>query len=166
MQRTFIFHSLFFPAFVPRASTNGSDDPEDVGSVENRRVNGNNSPSLSNGGFKPSRPPRPSRPPPPTPRRPASVNGSPSATSESDGSSTGSLPLTNTNSNTSEGATSGLIIPLTISGGSGPRPLNPVPQAPLPPGWEQRVDQHGRVYYVDHIEKRTTWDRPEPLPPG
>lgn len=65
----------------------------------------------------------------------ASVNGSPSATSESDGSSTGSLPATNTNSNTSEGATSGLIIPLTISGGSGPRPLNPVPQAPLPPGW-------------------------------
>ncbi|KAF6088152.1 itchy E3 ubiquitin protein ligase [Phyllostomus discolor] len=35
-----------------------------------------------------TRPPRPSRPPPPTPRRPASVNGSPSATSESDGSST------------------------------------------------------------------------------
>uniref|UniRef100_A0A8C3T0A0 E3 ubiquitin-protein ligase n=1 Tax=Chelydra serpentina TaxID=8475 RepID=A0A8C3T0A0_CHESE len=32
--------------------------------------------------------------------------------------------------------------------------------------WEQRVDQHGRVYYVDHVEKRTTWDRPEPLPPG
>uniref|UniRef100_A0A7N6A1A1 HECT-type E3 ubiquitin transferase n=1 Tax=Anabas testudineus TaxID=64144 RepID=A0A7N6A1A1_ANATE len=32
--------------------------------------------------------------------------------------------------------------------------------------WEQRVDQNGRVYYVDHIEKRTTWDRPEPLPTG
>uniref|UniRef100_A0A8C1KDA7 HECT-type E3 ubiquitin transferase n=1 Tax=Cyprinus carpio TaxID=7962 RepID=A0A8C1KDA7_CYPCA len=32
--------------------------------------------------------------------------------------------------------------------------------------WEQRVDQNGRVYYVDHIEKRTTWERPEPLPPG
>ncbi|XP_036101739.1 E3 ubiquitin-protein ligase Itchy homolog isoform X4 [Molossus molossus] len=155
------------PKEETRVNTNGSDDPEDAGSGENRKVNGNNSPSLSNGGFKPSRPPRPSRPPPPTPRRPASVNGSPpSATSESDGSSTGSLPPTNTNSNTSEGATSGLIIPLTISGGSGPRPLNPVPQAPLPPGWEQRVDQHGRVYYVDHIEKRTTWDRPEPLPPG
>uniref|UniRef100_A0A8C0DD00 E3 ubiquitin-protein ligase n=1 Tax=Balaenoptera musculus TaxID=9771 RepID=A0A8C0DD00_BALMU len=154
------------PKDETRVNTNGSDHPEDAGSGENRRVNGNNSPSLSNGGFKPSRPPRPSRPPPPTPRRPASVNGSPSATSESDGSSTGSLPPTNTNSNTSEGATSGLIIPLTISGGSGPRPLNPVPQAPLPPGWEQRVDQHGRVYYVDHIEKRTTWDRPEPLPPG
>ncbi|ELW69578.1 E3 ubiquitin-protein ligase Itchy like protein [Tupaia chinensis] len=152
------------PKEESRVNTNGSDDPEDAGSGENRRLNGNNSPSLSNGGFKPSRPPRPSRPPPPTPRRPASVNGSPSATSESDGSSTGSLPPTNTN--TSEGATSGLIIPLTISGGSGPRPLNPVTQAPLPPGWEQRVDQHGRVYYVDHVEKRTTWDRPEPLPPG
>ncbi|KAK2109859.1 hypothetical protein P7K49_009605 [Saguinus oedipus] len=149
-----------------RVSTNGSDDPEDGGSGENRRASGNSSPSLSNGSFKPSRPPRPSRPPPPTPRRPASVNGSPSTTSESDGSSTGSLPMTNTNTNTSEGATSGLIIPLTISGGSGPRPLNPVTQAPLPPGWEQRVDQHGRVYYVDHVEKRTTWDRPEPLPPG
>uniref|UniRef100_A0A7N5J877 E3 ubiquitin-protein ligase n=1 Tax=Ailuropoda melanoleuca TaxID=9646 RepID=A0A7N5J877_AILME len=154
------------PKDETRTNTNGSDEPEDAGAGENRKVNGNNSPSLSNGGFKPSRPPRPSRPPPPTPRRPASVNGSPSATSESDGSSTGSLPPTNINSNTSEGATSGLIIPLTISGGSGPRPLNPIPQAPLPPGWEQRVDQHGRVYYVDHIEKRTTWDRPEPLPPG
>uniref|UniRef100_A0A4W6EB65 HECT-type E3 ubiquitin transferase n=1 Tax=Lates calcarifer TaxID=8187 RepID=A0A4W6EB65_LATCA len=32
--------------------------------------------------------------------------------------------------------------------------------------WEQRVDQNGRVYYVDHIEKRTTWERPEPLPTG
>lgn len=28
------------------------------------------------------------------------------------------------------------------------------------------MDQNGRVYYVDHIEKRTTWDRPEPLPTG
>uniref|UniRef100_A0A4W4EZK6 HECT-type E3 ubiquitin transferase n=1 Tax=Electrophorus electricus TaxID=8005 RepID=A0A4W4EZK6_ELEEL len=32
--------------------------------------------------------------------------------------------------------------------------------------WEQRVDQNGRIYFVDHIEKRTTWERPEPLPPG
>lgn len=28
------------------------------------------------------------------------------------------------------------------------------------------MDQNGRMYYVDHIEKRTTWDRPEPLPTG
>uniref|UniRef100_A0AAR2IQE6 HECT-type E3 ubiquitin transferase n=1 Tax=Pygocentrus nattereri TaxID=42514 RepID=A0AAR2IQE6_PYGNA len=32
--------------------------------------------------------------------------------------------------------------------------------------WEQRVDQSGRLYFVDHVEKRTTWERPEPLPPG
>ncbi|CAF92328.1 unnamed protein product, partial [Tetraodon nigroviridis] len=32
--------------------------------------------------------------------------------------------------------------------------------------WEQRIDPSGRVYYVDHVEKRTTWERPEPLPPG
>uniref|UniRef100_A0A8D0AZM8 E3 ubiquitin-protein ligase n=1 Tax=Sander lucioperca TaxID=283035 RepID=A0A8D0AZM8_SANLU len=34
------------------------------------------------------------------------------------------------------------------------------------PRWEQRVDQNGRLYFVDHVEKRTTWERPEPLPPG
>uniref|UniRef100_A0A672PEL2 E3 ubiquitin-protein ligase n=1 Tax=Sinocyclocheilus grahami TaxID=75366 RepID=A0A672PEL2_SINGR len=32
--------------------------------------------------------------------------------------------------------------------------------------WEQRVDQNGRLYYVDHVEKKTTWERPEPLPAG
>ncbi|KAA0193841.1 E3 ubiquitin-protein ligase [Fasciolopsis buskii] len=31
---------------------------------------------------------------------------------------------------------------------------------PLPPGWDERVDQNGRVYYVDHVNKRTQWDRP------
>uniref|UniRef100_A0AAQ5Z5Q1 E3 ubiquitin-protein ligase n=1 Tax=Amphiprion ocellaris TaxID=80972 RepID=A0AAQ5Z5Q1_AMPOC len=41
-----------------------------------------------------------------------------------------------------------------------------VTAGPLPPGWEQRVDQNGRLYFVDHVEKRTTWERPEPLPPG
>uniref|UniRef100_A0A3B3C5K8 E3 ubiquitin-protein ligase n=1 Tax=Oryzias melastigma TaxID=30732 RepID=A0A3B3C5K8_ORYME len=65
------------------------------------------------------------------------------------------------------------------------RPSRPPPPMPRRPGsspgwntscirtkvhallpWEQRVDQNGRVYYVDHVEKRTTWDRPEPLPPG
>uniref|UniRef100_A0A4W5RQ48 HECT-type E3 ubiquitin transferase n=1 Tax=Hucho hucho TaxID=62062 RepID=A0A4W5RQ48_9TELE len=32
--------------------------------------------------------------------------------------------------------------------------------------WEQRVDQNGRMYYVDHIEKRTSWNRPDSLPSG
>ncbi|CDQ63111.1 unnamed protein product [Oncorhynchus mykiss] len=39
----------------------------------------------------------------------------------------------------------------------------PVPES-LPNGWEQRILPHGRVYYVDHNTKTTTWERP--LPPG
>uniref|UniRef100_A0A674BE16 HECT-type E3 ubiquitin transferase n=1 Tax=Salmo trutta TaxID=8032 RepID=A0A674BE16_SALTR len=30
----------------------------------------------------------------------------------------------------------------------------------------QRVDQNGRMYYVDHIEKKTSWNRPDSLPSG
>uniref|UniRef100_A0A665VNL3 E3 ubiquitin-protein ligase n=1 Tax=Echeneis naucrates TaxID=173247 RepID=A0A665VNL3_ECHNA len=72
----------------------------------------------------------------------------------------------------------GTISPSRSPGGSGasrpPRPTRPPPPTPCRPAaspskkskWEQRVDQNGRVYYVDHIEKRTTWERPEPLPAG
>lgn len=37
---------------------------------------------------------------------------------------------------------------------------------PIPPGWEVRVDPHGRRYYVDHNTRTTTWEKPTPLPPG
>jgi atrophin-1 interacting protein 5 (WW domain-containing E3 ubiquitin protein ligase 1) len=30
----------------------------------------------------------------------------------------------------------------------------------LPPGWESRRDPRGRVYYVDHNTRSTTWQRP------
>ncbi|KAG4083630.1 HECT-domain-containing protein [Neocallimastix lanati (nom. inval.)] len=30
----------------------------------------------------------------------------------------------------------------------------------LPPGWEERVDKHNRIYYVDHNTRTTTWKRP------
>uniref|UniRef100_A0A665UJH3 E3 ubiquitin-protein ligase n=1 Tax=Echeneis naucrates TaxID=173247 RepID=A0A665UJH3_ECHNA len=33
-------------------------------------------------------------------------------------------------------------------------------ERPLPPGWEKRVDQQGRFYYVDHNTRTTTWQRP------
>ena len=26
--------------------------------------------------------------------------------------------------------------------------------------WERGVDSHGRVYYIDHINRTTTWNRP------
>lgn len=34
----------------------------------------------------------------------------------------------------------------------------------FPCRWEQRELPNGRVYYVDHNNKTTTWERP--LPPG
>uniref|UniRef100_A0AAQ5YPR6 E3 ubiquitin-protein ligase n=1 Tax=Amphiprion ocellaris TaxID=80972 RepID=A0AAQ5YPR6_AMPOC len=62
-------------------------------------------------------------------------------------------------------ATNSTGSPSVSSGGL--RPVRPPrPSRPPPPTWEQRVDQNGRLYFVDHVEKRTTWERPEPLPPG
>jgi len=38
--------------------------------------------------------------------------------------------------------------------------------APLPPGWEEAKDpRSGRIFYVNHITKTTTWDRPVASPP-
>ncbi|XP_042336825.1 NEDD4-like E3 ubiquitin-protein ligase WWP2 isoform X2 [Sceloporus undulatus] len=50
--------------------------------------------------------------------------------------------------------------------GPGNQSSQPAAQAleTLPPGWEQRELPNGRVYYVDHNTKTTTWERP--LPPG
>ena len=31
---------------------------------------------------------------------------------------------------------------------------------PLPPGWEERIDQFGRTYYVNHNSRTTQWARP------
>lgn len=30
----------------------------------------------------------------------------------------------------------------------------------LPPSWEARIDAHGRIFYVDHTNRTTTWTRP------
>lgn len=35
-----------------------------------------------------------------------------------------------------------------------------LPPPPLPPGWETRRDQLGRIYYIDHNTRTTTWQRP------
>ncbi|CAL8311026.1 unnamed protein product [Merluccius merluccius] len=34
----------------------------------------------------------------------------------------------------------------------------------LPPNWEARMDSHGRVFYVDHVNRTTTWQRPSQPP--
>mmetsp|Transcript_17045 Transcript_17045/g.20900 ORF Transcript_17045/g.20900 Transcript_17045/m.20900 type:complete len:1205 (+) Transcript_17045:69-3683(+) len=31
----------------------------------------------------------------------------------------------------------------------------------LPPGWEERQDAQGRTFFVDHVNKKTQWTRPE-----
>ncbi|XP_054717519.1 E3 ubiquitin-protein ligase HECW1-like [Uloborus diversus] len=31
---------------------------------------------------------------------------------------------------------------------------------PLPPHWEARIDSHGRIFYIDHLNRTTTWTRP------
>uniref|UniRef100_A0A8B9RJI2 E3 ubiquitin-protein ligase n=1 Tax=Astyanax mexicanus TaxID=7994 RepID=A0A8B9RJI2_ASTMX len=95
------------------------------------------SPSPSAGSLRPPRPPRPQRPPPPSPQRPPSSTGTPYIFHDQ-------------------------LEP----------DLNPAFKVSFSTTvlsnyrWEQRVDQNGRLYFVDHIEKRTTWERPEPLPPG
>uniref|UniRef100_A0A8C9T4Z0 HECT-type E3 ubiquitin transferase n=1 Tax=Scleropages formosus TaxID=113540 RepID=A0A8C9T4Z0_SCLFO len=36
----------------------------------------------------------------------------------------------------------------------------PTVDEPLPPNWEARIDSHGRVFYVDHVNRTTTWQHP------
>lgn len=33
-------------------------------------------------------------------------------------------------------------------------------EEPLPPHWEARIDSHGRIFYIDHLNRTTTWNRP------
>ena len=45
-----------------------------------------------------------------------------------------------------------------------PHPHGP-PKPPLPPGWEAAVDSTGRPYFINHIDKTTSWV-PPPMPQG
>uniref|UniRef100_A0A8C9X908 E3 ubiquitin-protein ligase n=1 Tax=Sander lucioperca TaxID=283035 RepID=A0A8C9X908_SANLU len=166
--------------------TSPSSDSEEWVIVPNgHAVNGTGSPSRSPGGSNASRPLRPVRPPPPTPHRPtasptSSSSSSPSELSEgpaSDGSSQVSASGCTNQPDDSGAAAAAAGSSQTASG---PKPetsasaalatttprITPMSNGPLPPGWEQRVDQNGRMYFVDHIEKRTSWERPDPLPSG
>ena len=35
-------------------------------------------------------------------------------------------------------------------------------EPPLPPAWEARMDSHGRIFYIDHTTRTTSWQRPGP----
>ncbi|XP_076879326.1 E3 ubiquitin-protein ligase HECW2 isoform X2 [Brachyhypopomus gauderio] len=59
---------------------------------------------------------------------------------------------------------------------NGHQPVQPLPAVrndasryqrvdePLPPNWEARIDSHGRIFYVDHVNRTTTWQRPTAPP--
>ncbi|XP_048054584.1 itchy E3 ubiquitin protein ligase a isoform X2 [Megalobrama amblycephala] len=153
-----------------RDSSPSSDITDDAPLPNGHAVGSTGSSSPSAGALRPPRPPRPQRPPPASPHKPASSNASSAGSTPTHGSrapSPETSPRVCVNGETeSQGSSSG-------SGSNQPPSASPTPpraslitNSPLPPGWEQRMDQNGRVYYVDHIEKRTTWERPEPLPPG
>uniref|UniRef100_A0A8C8LSX3 E3 ubiquitin-protein ligase n=1 Tax=Oncorhynchus tshawytscha TaxID=74940 RepID=A0A8C8LSX3_ONCTS len=103
-------------------------------------------------------------PPQPTTEAPSTEHDSAAAPPFSSSSASGqAAPASSTPSSTVEAAGGS-------SGADEAKPRQQAPNAgtsdPLPPGWEQRKDPHGRTYYVDHNTKTTTWERPQPLPPG
>lgn len=56
---------------------------------------------------------------------------------------------------------------IPVSNGSDPQlQTQPAEDELLPAGWEIRLDQYGRRYYVDHNTRSTYWEKPTPLPPG
>ncbi|KAJ8265636.1 hypothetical protein COCON_G00147350 [Conger conger] len=171
------------------------DSLEDKPTPNGRVANKTGSPSLSAGSSRSLRPPRPSRPPPPTPRKPApspAVSSNGPVPSNTDGATSSGATSSEASGRVSAPGATSSEDSVRVSapgapetpGSTGPQepgaaggrqsagvsPATPripaVNTGPMPPGWEQRVDHNGRMYFVDHIEKRTTWDRPEPLPPG
>uniref|UniRef100_A0A673ZDD2 E3 ubiquitin-protein ligase n=1 Tax=Salmo trutta TaxID=8032 RepID=A0A673ZDD2_SALTR len=169
-----LFHTPFqlsFPsvpvvkgeAAAPAPSTSAdetlppADGPEDCSEATSDPAPATNPASTSTTG--------PSHPQPTT-EAPSTEHDSAAAPPFSSSSASGqAAPASSTPSSTVEAA----------GGSSGAeadeaKPRQQAPNAgtsdPLPPGWEQRKDPHGRTYYVDHNTKTTTWERPQPLPPG
>ncbi|KAM9800707.1 itchy E3 ubiquitin protein ligase a isoform X1 [Syngnathus typhle] len=164
-----------------RDASPSSDLDEWVIVPDARTVNGANSPCRSPGGSFRSRLARPSS----APGRPAispSTSSSSSSPSEmSEGPATDASSQASTSGGLDQQVDSGSAAAGAIArppAESGPKPaalaapsaaaprVSPMSSGPLPQGWEQRMTQNGRMYFVDHIEKRTTWERPESLPSG
>jgi E3 ubiquitin-protein ligase NEDD4 len=79
-------------------------------------------------------------------------------------SSSASEPPQNAPPSTNGTSSSTLIVPTTTVNGAStvgqPPSAFEDAQGRLPPGWERRVDNLGRTYYVDHNTRTTTWTRP------
>uniref|UniRef100_A0A3B4GB62 E3 ubiquitin-protein ligase n=1 Tax=Pundamilia nyererei TaxID=303518 RepID=A0A3B4GB62_9CICH len=126
-----------------------------------RSVNSTGSPSVSSTGLRPVRPPRPSRPPPPTPRRPNSSPGK----RFNEKSSLVLLDCYNSRYWLYSCCSLHPVIYLSCPLAWKKRMVFLSLKHLFPPplytfSWERRVDQMGRVYFVDHMTRTTTWQRP------
>ncbi|XP_046755477.1 NEDD4-like E3 ubiquitin-protein ligase WWP2 isoform X5 [Gallus gallus] len=91
---------------------------------------------------------------------------------EEERSAAGTATLSAGTSSTADGSVTASTLPALPGSTEAEEAAPSTPQArttvqaqdSLPPGWEQRELPNGRVYYVDHNNKTTTWERP--LPPG
>lgn len=157
-------------AIRSRDSSPSSDITDDAPLPNGHAVGSSASASPSTGALRAPRPLRPQRPPPASPHKHTSSTASSTGSTPTHGSSAPSpemSPRVCVNGETeSQGSSSGSGSNQAPRASPTPPRAPAITNGPLPPGWEQRADQNGRVYYVDHIEKRTTWERPEPLPPG
>ncbi|GMS90623.1 hypothetical protein PENTCL1PPCAC_12798, partial [Pristionchus entomophagus] len=91
-------------------------------------------------------------------QQPRSPSAAPSCSSSSSLSSMHSSIASSSSSSSGSASSSG------ISSGSNQSALSLIRarlDAPLPDGWECRVDWHGRIFYIDHRKKKTSWRRPE-----
>ncbi|KAJ3585994.1 hypothetical protein NHX12_012396 [Muraenolepis orangiensis] len=168
------------PALEPESSSSPNTRP----TVNGTGSSPSPSPSSTSEGSRPLRPPRPSRPPPPTPRiptsSPASSSNSSSAADSSEGPSGSDAPvrapgppvapepsaLASEQGPPASAPGSGAVARPPTASSTAPASTPRAPAGPLPSGWEQRVDLNGRLYFVDHVEKKTAWERPEPLAAG
>uniref|UniRef100_A0A4W6G5Q5 E3 ubiquitin-protein ligase n=1 Tax=Lates calcarifer TaxID=8187 RepID=A0A4W6G5Q5_LATCA len=115
-----------------------------------------------------------SQPPPPSTHAPASS----SAAKPPDGTASAAAPASSsTPTSTAQSATTTITTSTSsssspaqgeanASGAAGGSSSNSATVTTDGAKWEQRKDPHGRTYYVDHNTRTTTWERPQPLPPG
>ena len=80
-----------------------------------------------------------------------------------------SSAISNTNGTAAASTRESLAPPQATTNGAPPRTTTNTStfedqQGRLPAGWERRVDNLGRTYYVDHNTRTTTWTRPSYSP--
>uniref|UniRef100_A0A8B9L0I3 E3 ubiquitin-protein ligase n=1 Tax=Astyanax mexicanus TaxID=7994 RepID=A0A8B9L0I3_ASTMX len=152
-----------FPFFFPHSAVNGENSAA-ASTVEQvpPPAGGSEEGSESAASSSPRQPAAPSNTQPTSAATAAASSSSSSSSTACQAAA--AVAAATSSSSTAEAATGNS----TATDGAKPRQQAPSSGTadPLPPGWEQRKDPHGRTYYVDHNTRTTTWERPQPLPPG